>query len=62
MSVVGPNKNSQLNYCENYYAQSITFVFFLLHPSLKRKGRKKLKFFEMYVPFFLLYKKNQMTK
>ena len=40
MSVVGPNKNSQLNYCENYYAHSITFVFFLIHPSLKRKGKK----------------------
>ena len=35
MSVVGPSKNSQLNYCENYYAHNITFVFFFsIHPSL----------------------------
>ena len=62
MSVVGPNKNSQLNYCENYYAHSITFVFFLLHPSLKRKGRQKIKILRDVCAFFLLYKKNQMTK
>ena len=52
MSVVGPNKNSQLNYCENYYAHSITFVFFLLHPSLKRKGRQKIKILRDVCAFF----------
>ena len=40
MSVVGPNKNSQLNYCENYYAHSITFVFFYYTLHLKEKEEK----------------------
>ena len=51
MSVVGPNKNSQLNYCENYYAHSITFVFFLIHPSLKRKEKKNQMTKELYKIF-----------
>ena len=52
MSVVDPNKNSQFNYCESYYAHSITFVFFLLHPSLKRKGRQKIKILRDVCAFF----------
>ena len=40
MSVVGPSKNSQLNYCENYFAHNITFVFFFFNTPFTLKNKK----------------------